>query len=39
MNSMRPLVFFVPFCVILLKRGGGVLEAPEDVFERGVEVS
>jgi len=31
MNSTRPLVFFVPFCVILLKCAGGILEASENV--------
>jgi hypothetical protein len=32
MNSTRPLVFFVPFCVILLMCAEGVSEAAENVL-------
>lgn len=37
MNSTRPLVFFVLFCVILFEVWGG-LEASEVVFEGSMEV-
>lgn len=37
MNSTRPLVFFILFCVILFEVWGG-LEASEVVFEGGIEI-